>query len=162
MEGPTRTMSVAALSSMLGRELGVSEWITIDQATIDAFADLTGDHYFLHIDRERAAASAFGGTIAHGFLTLSMLAQMAYQGCPVVEGSHTNVNYGFNRLRFIAPVRAGSRIRAHFTLKNFDVKNDGRWQSIHDVIVEIEGEAKPALAAEWIGAGFLNPTRQEV
>jgi len=97
----------------------------------------------------------FGGTIAHGFLTMSMLAPMAYQACPVVKGSKTNVNYGFNRLRFVAPVRVGSRIRGHFLLKSFEVHSSGRWQAIYEVKVEIENEAKPAVIAEWIGAGFL-------
>jgi len=84
-----------------------------------------------------------------------MLAPMAYQACPVVKGSKTNVNYGFNRLRFVSPVRVGSRIRGHFLLKSFEVHSSGRWQAIYDVKVEIENEPKPALIAEWIGAGFL-------
>ena len=155
MEGPLRTMSIEALSARVGTELGTSEWFRIDQGAIDAFADLTHDHYFIHVDRARAASTRFGGTVAHGFLTLSMLAPMAYQACPAVEGTKTAVNYGFNRLRFVAPVPAGSRIRGRFVLKSFEVQATGRWQSIYDVTVEIEGESKPALVAEWIGAGFL-------
>ena len=155
MEGPVRTMSIEALSARVSTELGVSEWFRVGQEQIDAFADLTHDHYFIHVDRARAASTRFGGTVAHGFLTLSMLAPMAYQACPAVEGTKTAVNYGFNRLRFVAPVPAGSRIRGRFVLKRFEVQASGRWRSIYDVTVEIEGETKPALVAEWIGAGFL-------
>jgi len=155
MEGPLRTISIDDLSARVGSELGISEWFRIDQAMIDAFADLTQDRYFIHIDPARAAATQFGGTIAHGFLTLSMLSAMAYQACPAVEGTKTQVNYGFNRLRFVAPVPTGSRIRGHFMLKSFDVQPSRRWQVIYDVSVEIEGQPKPALVAEWIGAGFL-------
>jgi acyl dehydratase len=156
MDGPVKEMTREELATRVGTSLGTSDWFSIDQQMISAFADLTHDHYFIHIDPQRAAAqSPFGGTIAHGFLTLSMLAPMAYQACPVVTGSKTNVNYGFNRLRFVAPVRTGSRIRGHFLLKSFDVHASGRWQVIYDVKIEIEGEPKPALIAEWIGAGFL-------
>jgi acyl dehydratase len=156
MDGPVKEMTREELAARVGTSLGASDWFTIDQKTIDAFADLTHDHYFIHIDPQRAAAqSPFGGTIAHGFLTLSMLAPMAYQACPVVTGSKTNVNYGFNRLRFVAPGRPRSRHPRHILLKSFDVHTSGRWQVIYDVKIEIEGEPKPALIAEWIGAGFL-------
>ena len=155
MQGPLRSISIDALSARIGGELGVSEWFRIDQAMVDAFADLTQDRYFIHIDPVRAATTQFGGTIAHGFLTLSMLSAMAYQACPAVEGTKTQVNYGFNRLRFVAPVPTGSRIRGHFVLKSLDVQAGQRWQVIYDVSVEIEGQTKPALVAEWIGAGFL-------
>ncbi len=153
-QGPLRSMSPQALSAKVGTELGASEWILIDQDMIDRFADLTCDRYFIHVDPVRAARSPFGVTIAHGFLTLSMLSTMAYQVCPGVEGTRTQVNYGFNRLRFIAPVPVDSRIRGRFLLKSFEVQG-GRWQSVYDVTVEIEGKPKPALAAEWIGAGFF-------
>ena len=156
MDGPVKEMSREELVQKVGTSLGSSEWFRIDQNTIDAFADLTHDRYFIHVDPQRAAAETpFGGTIAHGFLTMSMLAPMAYQACPVVKGSKTNVNYGFNRLRFVAPVRTGSRIRGHFVLKSFEVHASGRWQAVYDVKIEIEGEPKPALIAEWIGAGFF-------
>lgn len=155
MQGPLRTISIDALSGRVGSELGVSEWFRIDQGMIDAFADLTQDRYFIHVDPARAASTQFGGTIAHGFLTLSMLSAMAYQACPAVEGTKTQVNYGFNRLRFVAPVPTGSRIRGRFALKSFDLQPGGRWQVIYDVSVEIEGQSKPALVAEWIGAGFV-------
>jgi len=155
MEGPATRMSLEALSGRVGSELGVSQWLRIDQRMIDAFGDLTQDTYFIHTDPVRAASTQFGGTIAHGFLTLSMLSVMAYQVCPAVDGTKTQVNYGFNRLRFIAPVPAGSRIRGRFGLKSFNCDAGGRWQAIYDVSVEIESGPKPALVAEWIAAGFL-------
>ena len=155
MDGPLSTMSCDALVARVGTEVGVSDWFPIDQAKIDAFAELTHDHYFIHVDRARAAATRFGGTIAHGFLTLSMLAPMAYQACPAVQGTKTAVNYGFDRLRFVAPVPAGSRIRGRFVLNRFEVQASSRWQAIYGVTVEIEGELKPALVAQWVSAGFL-------
>ena len=155
MDGPLSTMSCDALVARVGTEVGVSDWFPIDQAKIDAFAALTHDHYFIHVDRVRAAATRFGGTIAHGFLTLSMLAPMAYQACPAVQGTKTAVNYGFDRLRFVAPVPAGSRIRGRFVLNRFEVQASNRWQAIYGVTVKIEGEAKPALVAQWVSAGFL-------
>ena len=140
MEGPVRMMSPTALSARVGSELGTSRWIRIDQSMVDLFADLTRDRYFIHVDPKRAASTRFGGTIAHGFLTLSMLSTMAYEACPGVEGTKTAVNYGFNRLRFVAPVPTGSNIRGRFVLKSFDVQPAGRWQAIYDVTVDIEGE----------------------
>ena len=154
MEGPLHQMGVEALAAKVGTELGTSSWITIDQPMIDAFAKLTRDSYFIHVDPRRAAATQFGGTIAHGFLTMSMLSCMAYEAVPAVEGTKTQVNYGFNRLRFISPVPVDSRIRGRFVLKSFEVKA-GRWQAVYDVAVEVEGRPRPALAAEWIAAGFF-------
>jgi acyl dehydratase len=154
MEGPIRSVSADALRGLVGAELGTSSWIEIDQEMIDKFADLTRDRYFIHVDPARAAATQFGGTIAHGFLTLSMLSCMAYEAVPAVAGTKTQVNYGFNRLRFIAPVPVNARIRGRFLLKSFEI-GDGRWQAVYDVLVEVQGQPKPALAAEWIAAGFL-------
>jgi acyl dehydratase len=155
VKGPARTATIDALKASVGQEIGVSQWFTIDQAMIDAFASLTQDEYFIHVDPVAAAATQFKGTIAHGFLTLSMLAVMAYQACPAVEGTRTQVNYGFNRLRFVAPVPVGSRIRGRFVLRAFDVQANARWQAMHEVMVEIEGQPKPAIVAEWLSAGFL-------
>jgi acyl dehydratase len=144
-----------AMRAAVGTEMGVSDWTRIDQPMVDAFAKLTGDTYFIHTDPERAKREApYGGTIAHGFLTLSLLANMAYQATPAVQGTKTGVNYGFNRLRFVAPVPTGSRVRGHFVLKAFDVQPT-RWQTTYEVTVEIEGGSKPALVAEWLGAGFI-------
>jgi len=140
----------------VGADFGTSDWMTIDQPMIDAFARLTFDEYFIHLDPERAARETpHGGTIAHGFLTLSLLSQMAYQVCPRVEGTKSGVNYGFNRLRFVAPVRSGSRVRGHFRLKDFDLQPGTRWTATWDVSIEIEGSDKPAIIAEWLTIGFL-------
>jgi acyl dehydratase len=153
------TRSRATLDEMrarIGTEFGVSEWMLIDQAMINQFAKLTQDEYFIHTDPERAARETpHGGSIAHGFLTLSLLAQMGYQVCPLVEGTLSGVNYGFNRLRFVSAVRSGSRVRGRFRLKDFEVQPGKRWTATWDVSVEIEGGDKPAIVAEWLGAGFL-------
>ena len=155
MEGPVSSASMEAMSRAVGTEIGVSGWTLIDQAMVDTFAKLTGDTYFIHTDPERAKKETpFGGTIAHGFLTTSLLANMAYQACPWIEGTKTGVNYGFNRLRYVAPVPTGSRVRGRFVLKSFEVQAT-RWQTIYDVSVEIEGGTKPALVAEWVGAGLF-------
>ena len=158
LDGPNTEIRAtpAQMQERVGSAFGASAWMLIDQARISAFADLTDDRYFIHTDPARAARETpYGGTIAHGFLTLSLLAQMAYQVCPGVEGTRSGVNYGFNRLRFLSPVRAGSRVRGHYTLKNFESQPGSRWTATWDVTVEIEGESKPAIAAEWINAGFF-------
>lgn len=154
MEGPISSTTREAYAARVGSELGVSGWVTIDQATIDTFAKLTHDTYFIHVDPARAAQTRFGTTIAHGFLTLSLLSNMAYEVCPAIEGSHTSVNYGFNRLRFVAPVPSGARVRGRFALKAFE-HDAARWQATYDVAIEIEGQPKPAIVAEWLAAGFF-------
>lgn len=150
MEGPVKTMSWEGLRSLIGTEMGVSAWITVDQPMVSAFADVTDDHYFLHIDPVRAAVPPLGGTIAHGFLTLSLLAPMAYQVCPYVEGARYPLNYGFNRVRFVAPVPVGSRIRGRFVLRRAEVISPEQRQTLYDATVEIEGSTRPALVAEWL------------
>ena len=145
----------SALSGLIGTEVGVSEWITVDQARIDAFADITEDRQFIHVDPEAAKATPFGGTIAHGFLTLSLLSRMSFDGVAPLEGVVMGVNYGFDKVRFLAPVPSGARVRARFKLLGADDKgaNGGvaRWLLKHEVTVEIEGGDKPALIAEWLG-----------
>jgi acyl dehydratase len=151
-------MPVAALDEIrakVGSEIGVSPWIGIDQQSIDAFADVTGDHQFIHVDPAAAAQTPFGGTVAHGFLTLSLLSQMAASVMYVPNSPKMAVNYGFEKVRFIAPVRSGKRVRGRFTLANMEEKKPGQWQFVHNVTVEIEGEDKPALVAEWIGLIFV-------
>lgn len=147
-------IAIEELAKRVGQEIGVSRWFPIGQDRIDAFADVTEDHQFIHVDPVAAAATPFKTTIAHGFLSLSMLSVMAYQACPAVEGSKTQVNYGFNRLRFVSPVPVNSRIRGRFVLKAFDLQPE-RWQATHDVTLEIENKPKPALVAEWLSAGFF-------
>ena len=147
--------SIEDIPSRVGSEVGVSDWILIDQARIDAFADVTEDPQFIHIDPEAAAKTPFGGTIAHGFLTLSLLSRMAADAMLRPEGVKMGVNYGFERVRFMAPVRSGKRVRGRFTLVRFEEKKPGQWQFVHNVTVEIEGEEKPALVADWIGLIFI-------
>jgi acyl dehydratase len=138
--------------AMVGHEVGVSSWHLVDQNRIDLFADVIEDHQFIHIDPERAKRETeFGSTVAHGFLTMSLLSIMSYEVMPVIEGTTMGVNYGFDRLRFISPVRAGSRVRGRFTLTEATLRKPKELMSRTNVTVEIEGEAKPALAADWIG-----------
>jgi acyl dehydratase len=138
------------LETLLGQEAGVSEWLAVTQEMVDRFAELTGDRQWIHIDRERARReSPFGTTVAHGFLTVALLSKMVKQAVEVRGDFRLGVNYGFNRLRFPAPVKTESRIRAHVTPHS--VKQvDGGIEIAWGVTVEIDGEAKPALAAEWI------------
>jgi acyl dehydratase len=150
-------MPIASLDQIharVGSEVGVSSWLTISQERIDAFADATEDHQFIHVDPEAAAKGPFGATIAHGFLTLSLLSRMAAEGMLVPEGVKMAVNYGFDRIRFLAPVRSGKRVRGRFTLDSIDEKAPGQWLLRHSVTVEIEGEEKPALTAQWLGLMF--------
>ncbi|MEC3861528.1 MaoC family dehydratase [Mesobacterium sp. TK19101] len=127
----------------------VSDWFVLDQARVQAFADVTEDWQFIHLDPEKAAQTPFGGTVAHGFLTLSMLSAMSYQIMPEVPGVRASVNYGFDRIRFVSPVRVGSRIRGSFTVAHVE-EGEGHLNVSWDVIVEIEGKDRPALAAQWI------------
>ena len=147
--------SIEEIRSRVGAEIGVSPWIEISQQDIDTFADVTGDHQFIHVDPEAAAKTPFGGTIAHGFLTLSLLSQMAAHVMLAPEGLKMAVNYGFDKVRFLAPVRSGRRVRGRFTLCSVEEKRPGQWQFVHNVTVEIESEEKPALTADWIGLIFI-------
>jgi acyl dehydratase len=147
--------SLAEIHSRLGEEVGVSEWLTIDQQRIDEFADATEDRQFIHVDPDAAARTPFGGTVAHGFLSLSMLSRMAADGMLVPDNIRMAVNYGLDRVRFIAPVRSGKRIRGRFRLDSVVEKAPGQLLLRHTVTVEIEGEEKPALTAEWLGLIFV-------
>lgn len=149
------TLDVASYLAKKGEEIGVSDWIPVSQERINLFADATGDHQFIHIDPERAAQSPFGGTIAHGFLTLSLLSEMGQSGMVRLEGAKMGVNYGLNSLRFLAPVRSGRRVRGRFVLKDAVERSPGVIQSTTEVTVEIEGETKPALVAEWVTLAYL-------
>jgi acyl dehydratase len=139
------------LQSLIGQEVGVSKWFEVDQARIDAFAKITEDEQFIHVDPEAARATPFGGTIAHGFLTLSLASAMSYDAVKPLQGVVMGVNYGFDKLRFLAPVPAGSRVRGRFKLLSADDKGGGRWLLKHELTVEIDGAEKPALIAEWLG-----------
>ena len=143
---PALQMTLAELTDLVGQEVAVSDWLQITQEMIGRFADVTGDRQWIHLDVERARAeSQFGTTIAHGFLTLSLLSHLGHQAVVVRHGLKMTVNYGLNRVRFVSPVPAGARIRAHFTPREVGVA-----QVIWAVTVELEGSAKPALVAEWI------------
>jgi len=145
-------ISLEAYQEMVGREVGVSSWHVVDQKRIDVYADVIEDRQFIHVDPERAKAeTAFGTTIAHGFLTMSLMSIMSYEVMPVISGTTMGVNYGFDKLRFISPVRSGSRVRGRFTLTEATLRKPKELQSRTHVAVEIEGEEKPALVADWIG-----------
>ena len=151
-------MPVAPLNEIrarIGEEVGVSGWLTIDQQRIDEFAEATEDRQFIHTDPTGAAGTPFGGTIAHGFLSLSMLSRMAAEGMLVPDSIRMAVNYGLDRVRFIKPVRSGKRIRGRFRLDSVEEKAPGQLLLRHTVTVEIEGEEKPALTAEWLGLLFV-------
>jgi len=139
------------IKNKVGEEVGVSDWITIDQARIDTFAETTEDRQFIHVDSKAAAQTSFGGTIAHGFLTLSLLPRMAADAMLIPDGVKMGVNYGLDRVRFLAPVRSGKRVRGRFTLDSVEEKAPGQVLLRHTVTVEIEGEEKPALTAVWLG-----------
>lgn len=142
--------SVGQLRGIIGQQVSISRWFRVTQAMIDAHADIVEDRQFIHIDPVRAAETPFGTTIAHGFLTLGMLSAMAYDAQPQVEGADLGVNFGINHLRFLAPVPAGACIRAHFTLNDIEVRKPGEITLIWGMSVEIEGQDKPSLVAEWI------------
>jgi acyl dehydratase len=138
------------MTSMAGTRFEPGEWITIDQDRINAFADCTEDHQYIHIDPERAAQTPFGGTIAHGFLTLSMLVKMMEGVGLMPENVVMGINYGFDKIRFLAPVRAGKRVRVHAEVVSVEQKDDNRFLVKQGISVEIEGEETPALVAEWL------------
>ena len=150
-----QVMSLAELRDRIGQEVGVSRWFTIDQARIDAFAEVTEDHQFLHVDPEAAAETPFGGTIAHGFLTLSMLSAMAYDAQPNLTGTKMGVNYGFEKIRFVSPVPSGARIRGRFILDAVADIRPGEVQITNTVTVEVEGQEKPAIVAVWLGRRYM-------
>jgi acyl dehydratase len=147
-------MKVEDLAAKVGEVIGTSDWFLLDQGRIDAFADCTEDHQFIHVNPEMAKMTPFGGTIAHGFLTLSMLAAMSDNGAPK-PAVQMAVNYGFDKVRFLTPVKSGGRVRGHFKLLELVEKRPGQWQEKIEVSVEIEGGEKPALIAEWIVQLFV-------
>ena len=142
-------MTIEELQAKIGETIGTSDWFDIGQDRINRFADATDDHQFIHVDPQKAKDSPFGQTIAHGFLSLSMLAPFLDEGFPMPP-HEMKVNYGFDKVRFLAPVKSGKRIRGHFRLKDLQEKRPGQWQATSEVTVEIEDEDKPALIADWI------------
>jgi acyl dehydratase len=150
------TVSIDELKARVGQPIGTSEWLTVSQEMIDKFADATGDHQFIHVDPEKAKLTPFGTTIAHGFLSLSLMPVLTQMtDLPRLDGIKMGVNYGGNKTRFLAPVRSGKRVRGHFKLLELDEKRPGQWQQTIEYTLEIEGEDKPALIAEWISQFFV-------
>ena len=146
-------IAVRDLEKRVGEEVGISPWVEITQERIDTFARAIEDFQWIHVDRERAKGSAFGGTIAHGFLTLSLLSRMSEMTFSFSDRK-MGVNYGLNRVRFTAPVPSGARVRGRFTLAKYEKMADGGVQVTWSVVVEIDGAAKPALVAEWLGRHY--------
>lgn len=150
-------ISASDLPGLAGREIGVSGWMLVDQSLIDAFAAVTGDDQFIHLDPVRAAAEGpYGGTVAHGLLTLSLLPAMAKTGLPAIRGLRSSVNYGYDRVRFIAPVPAGARVRGRFSVKGCTPRGPGTVLTAWTVQVEIEGADRPALVCDWLGLRHLD------
>lgn len=144
-------MTPEELKAKVGETIGTSEWLLVDQEMIDKFADATGDHQFIHVNPQMAAMTPFGGTIAHGFLTLSLIPVLTEKSdIPRAEGIKMALNYGGNRVRFLKPVRSGKKVRAHFKLLEMEEKRPNQWQQTVEITLEIEGEDKPGYVAEWI------------
>jgi acyl dehydratase len=144
---------LAELQALVGKELGTSDWLGIEQERIDRFAQATGDHQWIHTDPVRAAAGPFGTTIAHGFLTLSLVPAMFATGF-AIDDVRMGVNYGLNRVRFMAPVRVGSRVRGHFKLLAYDPLEGGAQLTV-EATIELEASAKPACVAESVSRRFV-------
>ncbi len=149
------TITVQQMAESIGTER-VSDWVEVTQTMIDQFAEATGDHQFIHVDPVRAAQTPFGGTIAHGFLSLSLMPMLAARtDTPAIEGVKMGVNYGGNKVRFMQPVRSGKRVRGRFKLLKFTERKPGVWEQVQEYTLEIEGEEKPALVAEWIALVYV-------
>ena len=149
-------VSTDQLVGYIGKEVGLTDWFEVDQERINNFAEATGDFQYIHVDEERAAETPFGATIAHGFLTLSLLSKLSsMSGGIKLENSVMGINYGLNKVRFLNPVKVNSKIRARFELISAEEKKPNHYLLKHNVTVEIEGEEKPALIAEWLGMSVL-------
>jgi acyl dehydratase len=145
-------INASQIQDYVGKEVGLTDWIEVDQERINQFADATGDHQYIHLDAERAAQTPFGTTIAHGFLTLSLLSMLSGMGGGLkLENTVMGINYGLDKVRFLNPVKSGAKIRARFVLASAEEKKPGNYLLKHNVTVEIDGEDKPALIAEWLG-----------
>ena len=155
MESAMTTVTVSDLPSFLGKDLGHSDWLLIDQERVNQFAECTGDHQFIHIDEEKAKQTPFGGTIAHGFLSLSLIPALSAGLAIRPEGLKMAVNYGLDSVRFIQPVRVGSRVRMQLTVVDVPEKNPGQWLVKSRATLEIEGVEKPAYIAETLALYFV-------
>lgn len=152
-------ITMEALAARVGEEIGVSRWFVVDQKRIDGFADVTEDHQFIHVDPVAAAKTPFKGTIAHGFLSLSMLSAFAYDALPDIADRAMGVNYGFDKIRFLTPVPAGAKVRARFTLRECEAKSPTDWVTRYAVTVDIDGQTRPALIADWITMSMIAPKK---
>ena len=149
-------MTPQDMQAKVGETIGTSEWLLVDQEMIDKFADATGDHQFIHVNPAMAAMTPFGGTIAHGFLTLSLIPVLTEKSnIERPEGLKMALNYGGNRVRFLQPVRSGKKVRAQFKLVGLNEKRPGQWEQTVEITLEIEGEDKPGYVAEWISLLFF-------
>ena len=143
--------SIIEIKKFLGSEVGLSDWVTVDQERINKFAKLTEDEQFIHIDPERASKETpFGGTVAHGFLTLSMLVKLAESALPKIKDVKFTINYGFDKIRFIYPVAANSNLRARFILKEVEERSLTQIMTKWDVSVELKNVERPAIVATWV------------
>ena len=150
-----KTVKKEDLVGLIGTEVGISDWITINQDRINIFADVTEDHQFIHVDEAKAKHTPFGTTIAHGFLTLSLLSKFSEQGSITLEGVQMGMNYGFDKVRFLSPVPVGSKVRGRFTIKDAVEKRPGQFLITYDITVDIDGGEKPALICEWMAMQFV-------
>lgn len=150
-------LKAADYRARIGEDIGVSTWIEITQAMIDTFAETTFDPQFIHVDPERAKAEGpFDTTIAHGFLILSLLIRMGHEARPAIAGAKVQINYGFDKVRFLNPVPSGARVRGHFKLISAEERKSGETTFSHEVTVEIEGSDRPALVAEFLTRLYYN------
>ncbi|WP_336277077.1 MaoC family dehydratase [Bartonella sp. CB178] len=143
-------MTMQSITDFIGKEVGLSQWRFVTQDMINQFASATDDHQWIHVDEEKAKETPFGGTIAHGFLTLSLLSTLAYEALPELEGAEMGINYGFDKVRFMSPVKTGARVRARFVLNDAEVRPSGRVVFHYEATMEIERLKKPALVAQWL------------
>lgn len=150
-------MHINALKENIGTKVGISNWYVLDQERINQFAEITHDSQYIHTDPKLAAQTPFGTTIAHGFLTLSLLPAMGADVIPQIEGDIMSINYGLEKMRFLSPVPAGAQVRGHFTLKALETGTPDQITLLWEVIIEIEGQEKPALYAEWLNRRYLQP-----
>ena len=145
------TIAVSRLPELVGKVYAPTDWLEITQERVDQFADATNDHQFIHVDKEKASQTPFGGTIAHGYLTMSLLSYFSMQSGVLPEGQVMAVNYGSDKVRYLAPVPVGKRVRAHMKITDVSEKNPGQWLIRTTVTIEIEGVETPALVAEILG-----------
>lgn len=161
-QSPLAPLPMQEALDAVGTEIGLSPWRVVSQEMIDKFAEATDDHQFIHVDPERAAAETpFGGTIAHGFLSLSLLSTMAYETIRPLENAGMGINYGFDRLRFVTPVKSGARVRARFILAELTARPSGWVHMNYDVTIEIEDSKKPALTARWLTLAVIERKKEQ-